>query len=59
VRPDPDPHNQGYADGFSAGKSESDDTALLRQALEWIEAQPEPRMIGAANLIAALRERLK
>ena len=33
--------------------------ALLRQALEWIEAQPEPRMIGAAKIITALRERLK
>ena len=35
------------------------DEALLRQALEWIEAQPEPRMIGAAKIIAALRERLE
>jgi hypothetical protein len=35
------------------------DTALLRQALEWIEAQPEPRMIGAFKIITALRERLK
>lgn len=30
--------------------------ALLDQALEWIEAQPEPRMIGAAKLIAAIRK---
>ena len=36
-----------------------DDTPLLRQALEWIEAQPEPRMIGAFKIITALRERLK
>jgi hypothetical protein len=35
------------------------DEALLRQALEWIEAQPEPRMIGAAKIITALKERLK
>jgi hypothetical protein len=35
------------------------DTALMRQALEWIEAQPEPRMIGAAKISAALRGRLE
>jgi hypothetical protein len=42
----------------AAGKG-IDDTPLLRQALEWIEAQPEPRMIGAFKIITALRERLK
>jgi hypothetical protein len=31
---------------------------VIQQALEWIEAQPEPRMIGAASLIAALRQLL-
>jgi hypothetical protein len=35
------------------------DTALLKRALEWIEAQPEPRMIGSAKLIAALKARLE
>jgi hypothetical protein len=42
----------------AAGKG-IDDNALLGQALEWIEAQPEPRMIGAFKIIAAIRERLK
>jgi hypothetical protein len=43
----------------AAGGKGIDDTDLLRQALEWIEAQPEPRMIGAFKIITALRERLK
>ena len=30
----------------------------LKQALEWIEAQPEPRMIGAAKVVQSLREAL-
>ena len=30
----------------------------LRLALEWIEAQPEPRMIGAAKVVQSLREAL-
>ena len=30
----------------------------LEQALEWIEAQPEPRMIGAAKVVQSLREAL-
>ncbi len=34
------------------------DRELLQQALEWIEAQPEPRMIGAWESIKALRARL-
>jgi hypothetical protein len=44
---------------FTAPQPQRDDTPLLRQALEWIEAQPEPRMIGAFKIIAAIRERLK
>ena len=28
----------------------------IKLALEWIEAQPEPRMIGAAKVLAKLRE---
>ena len=32
--------------------------ALLEQALEWVEAQPEPRMLGAAKIITSLREAL-
>jgi hypothetical protein len=71
VRPDPDPYNQGYADGFSAGKSESDDTALLRQALEAIKAFREWEMgqdynssretilAQAFEAEEALKERLK
>ena len=30
----------------------------LRLALEWIEAQPEPRMIGAAKVVQSLRAAL-
>ena len=30
----------------------------LKQALEWIEAQPEPRMIGAAKVVQSLRAAL-
>ena len=51
-----------YVQEYTYTHPQPDDTALLRQAweaLEWIEAQPEPRMIGAAKIIAALRERLK
>jgi hypothetical protein len=41
-------------------KAERDECyVVMRQALEWIEAQPEPRMIGAFKIITALRERLK
>ena len=32
---------------------------ILRQALEWIEAQPEPRMIGATSAISNLRAAIK
>ena len=34
------------------------DRELMQQALEWIEAQPEPRMLGASKTITALRKRL-
>lgn len=34
------------------------DRELLEQALEWIEAQPEPRMIGADKVIKAICKRL-
>jgi len=34
------------------------DREVLEQALEWVEAQPEPRMLGAAKIITALREAL-
>ena len=34
------------------------DRALLEQALEWVEAQPEPRMLRAAKIITSLREAL-
>lgn len=34
------------------------DRELMMQALEWIEAQPEPRMLGAFSVIKALRDRL-
>ena len=30
----------------------------LKMALEWIEAQPEPRMIGAAKVVQSLRAAL-
>ena len=34
------------------------DRELMQQALEWIDAQHEPRMIGAHKVIQALRARL-
>jgi len=34
------------------------DRELMQMALEWIEAQTEPRMIGASKIIEALRDRL-
>jgi hypothetical protein len=33
--------------------------AVIEQALEWIEAQPEPRMLGAAKIITGLRQLLE
>jgi hypothetical protein len=47
-----------YACPICAASMLEDDTALIRLALEWIDAQPEPRMLGAAKIIVALRERL-
>jgi hypothetical protein len=32
---------------------------VMKQALEWIEAQPEPRMIGALKTITALRQAIE
>lgn len=34
------------------------DRSVIEQALEWVEAQPEPRMLGAAKIITSLREAL-
>ncbi len=34
------------------------DRELMQMALEWIEAQREPRMIGAFKILKALRNRL-
>ena len=34
------------------------DRSVIEQALEWVEAQPEPRMLGAAKIINSLREAL-
>ena len=45
--------NQNPPD-FRPGSSQK----ALKQALEWIEAQPEPRMIGAAKVVQSLREAL-
>ena len=36
----------------------SKQTEALKLALEWIEAQPEPRMLGALKTITAIREAL-
>lgn len=36
----------------------TDKDALLREALDWIEAQLEPRMIGASKVITGIRAAL-
>lgn len=34
------------------------DREVIEKALEWVEAQPEPRMLGSAKIITSLREAL-
>ena len=47
----------GAALDWAVAKPEN--KAVIEQAIEWIEAQPEPRMIGAAKIITGLRQLLE